>query len=682
MEALFLPSGQPTVCKWCCMNNAQVVFESQGVCQVCYEKAVLAQKKPELCDLCKSLFTDEQVTKDLLSETAFPYGGLSYIRPSAENGCTLCRIFLLQDPNPDPGRLPLSAMLYATSSEREAQSGAGWTDINSIYFSSEQDQYQLMMSVSAKSDNPAAKYISQRPLESNLATPTIFNQIQCWLHECGTTHNDGPDLNSPKYRMPTRVIDVGSAAEPHIKLFEPPPTLRDQYIALSYCWGRDPFLMTLTTNIDEHKKALDMSTLPQTFRDAVATTRGLGLRYIWIDALCIIQNSNEDKAKEIGVMGDIYSLATITITTVNASCVADGFLQPKSQVTAELPFKCPDGEMGSVLVSAQKTTDLWQQRLYQRAWCLQENLLSPRVLLFTDTEVIWQCQTFPFRRRDNKHVVYVNDNASFIASPFRRLPASVFSPASNANPPADLELDIQTWKSIVENYTRRRLTVASDRLPALAGVTEKFQQVLKDEYYAGLWKSQFIPLLAWSRTTRHPKDYFPPLESYRAPTWSWASIEGPIEYHTVTESDSAKHIQAKFISCTTEPVMPDLASLGEIKSGRLTLEVSMVPASKSPLAQAAATRTGTAEWDEQRKPLSGPPLSVFPTPELLDECYDMFLCEGQTFRGKQKNNLSLILQHVDGEADDVFERIGLYSGYVKGNWKPWAGVKRRVINII
>jgi hypothetical protein len=126
-------------------------------------------------------------------------------------------------------------------------------------------------------------------------------------------------------------------------------------------------------------------------------TRKLGVRYLWIDALCIIQDSMDDKAVEIGAMERIYTNSTVTIAIVNAIGATEGFLQTKPRLRVELPYRCPDGTFGSIQISPWEIIDLSQEILYTRAWCLQENLLSPRLLLFTNNEVIWQCESSPMR---------------------------------------------------------------------------------------------------------------------------------------------------------------------------------------------------------------------------------------------------------------------------------------------
>ncbi len=214
--------------------------------------------------------------------------------------------------------------------------------------------------------------ISQRPVETDLGSENTVQQIRNCLDECGKAHSESPASEqrlAQELFFPTRVIDVGLHDGDEVKLFEPSTPTHDRYVALSYCWSTKPFRRALNDNIECHKQRLDMSTPLQTFEDAIVTTRRLGFRYVWIDAICIIQDSTDDQMKEISTMEKIYSEASLTIAIVSHWSVLDGFLKLKSPLTIKLPYRCPDGELGSVVVQPQRTLDMWKEPLYTRAWC-------------------------------------------------------------------------------------------------------------------------------------------------------------------------------------------------------------------------------------------------------------------------------------------------------------------------
>jgi hypothetical protein len=152
---------------------------------------------------------------------------------------------------------------------------------------------------SSFTDDLAAKYVSQRPVEANLGKENTIQELRSWLDECLTAHPESlsPDGQSLSHRfpLPTRVIDVGTDTDPIAKIIQPSSVIHEQYIILSYCWGKQRFLTSVSANIAAHMERLPESNLPQTFTDAIDVTRRLGFRYLWIDALCIIQDSAEDK---------------------------------------------------------------------------------------------------------------------------------------------------------------------------------------------------------------------------------------------------------------------------------------------------------------------------------------------------------------------------------------------------
>ena len=149
-----LSSGIPDICKWCGQKNSNVVFENANLCNKCHEKAILAVQNPRLCRVCSVLLTDREAIRGLFSEDGFRHSVAWDLRHESENGCGLCRMFLLQDPNTDPGRLQFVPLFLTalrskgTKTEVELEySSAG--DINAFYFSSEPDQFSLELSISA-----------------------------------------------------------------------------------------------------------------------------------------------------------------------------------------------------------------------------------------------------------------------------------------------------------------------------------------------------------------------------------------------------------------------------------------------------------------------------------------------------------------------------------------------------
>ena len=185
------------------------------------------------------------------------------------------------------------------------------------------------------------------PLPSDKC-PEAFALIASWLEECrqghkackttiaGTTvdENHGP-------RLPTRVLDVGCGGSEDISLVETNTQDRGNYCALSYCWGPPgtPSLLTTRGNLSDHLEGIKFSKLPKTFQDAVTITRELGIRYLWIDGLCIIQRDEEDWAIESAQMAEVYQNACLVIAAAGAAHPGEGCFSGKSRSRAAV--KCP-----------------------------------------------------------------------------------------------------------------------------------------------------------------------------------------------------------------------------------------------------------------------------------------------------------------------------------------------------
>jgi hypothetical protein len=164
-------------------------------------------------------------------------------------------------------------------------------------------------------------------------------------------------------------------------------------VALSYCWGGDQKIKLETRHILDGKPwHLPEDLLPQTILDAVVTTRNLGIEYLWIDALCIIQDDDQDKAKEIGSMGSIYKNATLTISVAGSDSVTKSFLGPRLLSTAAwLPFLQPDGTLEELGIVDQGANWSEEEPLEKRMWTLQETWLSPCLLSCQEQDITWRC---------------------------------------------------------------------------------------------------------------------------------------------------------------------------------------------------------------------------------------------------------------------------------------------------
>ncbi|OTA02517.1 hypothetical protein A9Z42_0028990 [Trichoderma parareesei] len=294
--------------------------------------------------------------------------------------------------------------------------------------------------------------------------------------------------------LPLRVLDVGKPgdATPTVKLKINETDTHAPYLALSYCWGPQPVPEPLRLRRDNAKalvKGIELQDLQQSIQDAIFVTRELGYQYLWIDALCIIQDCVTDKGTEIGRMAAIYKNASITIAAATSSDAAHGFLSEEPE-----PY-CPQYKVyvpmtnnttGTVYVSVGPYEP--DHPLDKRGWTLQEFMLSSRMLIFSDYELLWQCKEVDLRS--------VSANGLDYLQPLETLPWTVFD--SDAEPYyGNLDSEkLYLWKTITQQYTNRELSHMSDRLNAIKGITSELETLWRDINVYGLWKKWFIELLA------------------------------------------------------------------------------------------------------------------------------------------------------------------------------------------
>jgi hypothetical protein len=204
--------------------------------------------------------------------------------------------------------------------------------------------------------------------------------------------------------MPTRLIDLKSKNDPNNLNLDCSEHRQDKrYVALSHRWG-DPdkhkSICLLIDNLEQWQRHINLSKLPQTFQDAVKITRQLGIRYLWIDSMCILQDSQEDWKTECQKMEDVFSFANVTVSATCSSGVKDGFIKPDSvqnfrQRTAyPLDFVTENEERTRFYLCCaidDFKRDVEEAELSTRGWVFQERALSRRIIHFTQTQLYWEC---------------------------------------------------------------------------------------------------------------------------------------------------------------------------------------------------------------------------------------------------------------------------------------------------
>ena len=358
----------------------------------------------------------------------------------------------------------------------------------------------------------------------NTSSAACWELAKAWLRECETKHKGCCSHGSTRAYSPTRLIKIDRRGAEHQLCLSVDHPSKVEYLTLSHRWGTRPALSLTTSKINLWSGNIPFEDLPRTYRYAVVATNRLGFKYLWIDALCIVQDSKEDWYQEASAMSDVYTNSICNLPALHAQDNSDGLFSTRK----------PDENFPIVagLTSTKRPqrvlhiepNDYWddqitRKELNRRGWVLQERLLAPRILHFGKTQLLWECrmlhasESFPSGIGD--------EHLRPDLTPLMNLPRQ-----SENNYGVFNNYMGKRWEEIISMYSASELTVSSDRLVAISGVAKLLGNRLNNEYCAGLWKSSIIPQLAW----RMKAGAGVRPSSYRAPSWSWASVDGYVGF--------------------------------------------------------------------------------------------------------------------------------------------------------
>ncbi|SCO58630.1 related to tol protein [Fusarium fujikuroi] len=413
---------------------------------------------------------------------------------------------------------------------------------------------------------------------SNPSTPhglqRILQSAKEWLLKCRNGHvGCCNSASSDKHIQPTRLIEVGSQVEERMpRLYIPSQDARDiEYAALSYVWGGDHanFTKTTASNLDDMRRQLPWNKLSKTIQDAIIITRGLGLKYLWVDALCILQKEKindiqhmEDWSIEAARFASYYQNAVLTIAATGSESSSRGlFLEsptlefkPGPVVILQKSFWAGFRQSTIQPLYPDPISEIRNSALLNRAWTAQERLLSERILHFGANCIFWECSGG-----------YVSELHPDRWDPLHK--TSEFFHFKNIHTFRTKELT-ELWYAFVIGYSLKDISVGSDRLPALSGVATLVSTRCQQKYIAGIWESRVAEGLTWIAIRTSDIHTDGPIQSERVlPSWSWASNNGFI-WFTFLHGPWESLIQVKTFHSRSKG--PDTS--GQVLEARLTLK--------------------------------------------------------------------------------------------------------------
>ncbi|EQB55116.1 hypothetical protein CGLO_04978 [Colletotrichum gloeosporioides Cg-14] len=353
--------------------------------------------------------------------------------------------------------------------------------------------------------------------------------INPWIEDCihqRGRHADCKPVSGggqDSFYLPTRLINVGDDDCHPVRLIETrdlfPTKPKPEYLALSYCWGKsnEP-AKTTRANFQARQRRLDECDFPKTIRDAIDLTRRMGIKYLWVDAVCIIQPTSQDQylrdwEEEASRMASYYSNARCLISALSASDSSQGiFAERPAQLypQANTPISFDEARNETLYLPVNELvfhTQFDTQPLLKRGWCFQERLLSPRALQWATNCLFWQCQSLTQASEQDPE-----DKLSRPIPVFLRDEPQIFQ-----KPPEDA-LGF-SWHRVVVEYTRTNFTYLTDRLIAIESLGTRLAEIHGVEYYAGVFSSKLSRGLLWR--LRGDSELFEKLSYF--PSWSWAS---------------------------------------------------------------------------------------------------------------------------------------------------------------
>ncbi|KAL6889084.1 heterokaryon incompatibility domain-containing protein [Trichoderma evansii] len=522
---------------------------------------------------------------------------LSALRQGAESGCLSCSILNAGIDGVIGDDAPLDGQIQNTVERLRVDINmtASGQSLNLTLF---KRQMEISVFAPPPSKTPELEILFPNVPVGVLELPKTTNSEASFewvtekLRQCDNSHGCYRKRSNLAVTLPRRILDVGSTNSRHVRLKEldAKDSAVPKYACLSHCWGTSRPSKTVAANLDSHKNGISWSSLPSVFRDSITYARKLGISLMWIDSLCIVQDDREDWRIEAAKMASIYQNAYLVLCASKSPNSEDGLFGGIGRESNPTIIPIPSLSPGSALCFRRSFTHLpgyMDQKLakksplptFSRGWIFQERLLASRVLHFGPQELSWECLEESACQCTGKYSSSTSSGA--VDTALTMSAQRILKPKTIFNEDYWKQLDgtklIKVWHMLVEDYTRLHLTFESDIFPAMSGIAKSFQQYTKSEYVAGMWEKSLLSDLAWYKentSDSSTEKWYQRPKVWRAPTWSWASALGPIQFLDIGNGlvPLCELEEVKCLPYQSDPT-------GELRSGRLLLRGHLISTS-------------------------------------------------------------------------------------------------------
>ncbi|TEA19931.1 hypothetical protein C8034_v004179 [Colletotrichum sidae] len=389
------------------------------------------------------------------------------------------------------------------------------------------------------------------PDETSLGPATdseeSVERMKMWLDHCRNNHPQCEPRHTSSDFVPTRLLDVGPPGDSlptHIRVVETKKKhIKEQYMTLSHCWGGNSFVqLTRKTFADFTTTGIPWKNDPpgndissnKNFVEAIRVAQRLGVRYLWIDSICIIQQDAAEWKTEAGLMHKVYRNSYCNLAAAASSDFTGGLFRKRSHDILPVQYDLKDDESSSMFggrVWRILPADLWDRDLlgsplYGRGWVFQERMLSPRLLQFGHDQIFWDCATTSACEALPAGLPPPLDAQASTDRGWRRRlqEADITVPSRIKDANGSLE---KFWEGAVLNYTSCELTKHDDKDKAMWGIAKLVRDMQREEYAYGLWSGGLEEQLAWRVAGQPAKEPAKPDKEF-FPSWSWTSLNVPI----------------------------------------------------------------------------------------------------------------------------------------------------------